>query len=142
MNSMSVIWLVLAVVFGVAEGLTVALISIWMAFGAVLAGVVAALDGSIMAQILTFLICSAILLILTIPLSKKLRNKNVVSTNADRLIGSEGVVIEKIDPIDNKGQIKALGQIWSASCKETEVEIGEKVIVTGIEGVRAIVEKI
>ena len=142
MNNTAIIWLVLAVIFGVTESLTVALISIWMAVGAVCAGIVAAIGGSLMTQIITFLISSAILLILTIPLSKKIRNKNSVSTNADRLLGAEGVVIEKIDSIDNKGQIKALGQIWSASCKEKNVEIGEKVVVVGIEGVRAIVEKI
>lgn len=141
MNGAVIVWLGAAVVLGIVEGLTVALVSVWMAVGAVCAAVVAALGGSILLQILVFLVVSALLLVVTIPLTKKFRQHKSVSTNADRLIGAEGVVIRKLDPIENKGQIKALGQIWSASSVDhSEIEIGEKVVVQAIEGVHAIVK--
>ncbi len=141
MNGAVIVWLGAAVVLGIVEGLTVALVSVWMAAGAVCAAVVAALGGSILLQILVFLVVSALLLVVTIPLTKKFRQHKSVSTNADRLIGAEGVVIRKLDPIENKGQIKALGQIWSASTVDhSEIEIGEKVVVQAIEGVHAIVK--
>lgn len=141
MNGAVIVWLGAAVVLGIVEGLTVALVSVWMAAGAVCAAVVAALGGSILLQILVFLVVSALLLVVTIPLTKKFRQHKSVSTNADRLIGAEGVVIRKLDPIENKGQIKALGQIWSASTMDqSEIEIGEKVVVQAIEGVHAIVK--
>ncbi len=140
MNGAVMIWLIAAVVLGVIEGMTVALISIWMAVGAVGAAVVAAFGGSILMQILVFLVLSALLLLCTIPLSSKFRKQKTVRTNADRLIGAEGVVLSRIDAIENKGQIKALGQIWSAaSANQEEFEIGEKVIVKAIEGVHTIV---
>ncbi len=143
MNGAFVVWLVLAVVLGVVEGLTVALISIWMAVGAVGAAITAACGGSIMLQIIVFLVISAVLLVITIPISKRFRGRNIVSTNADRLIGAEAVVISKVDAIENKGQIKALGQIWSASSIDgVEIEIGEKVVVESIEGVRAIIKRV
>ncbi len=143
MNGTVVVWLIVAVVLGIVEGLTVSLISIWMAIGAVGAAIVAAFGGSIFVQIIVFLLLSALLLVLTVPFSKRFRNKSVTSTNADRLIGAEGIVVVKIEPIENTGQIKVLGQIWSASSlNHTVIEIGEKVIVESIEGVKAVVKRL
>ncbi len=143
MNGTVVVWLIVAVVLGMVEGLTVSLISIWMAVGAVGAAIIAAFGGSIFAQVLTFLILSALLLVLTVPFSKRFRNNNTIGTNADRLIGAEGIVVVKIEPIENTGQIKVLGQIWSASSlNHTVIEIGEKVSVESIEGVKAVVKRL
>lgn len=140
MGASVVIWLIIAVVFGIAEAMTVALISIWMAVGALAAALVSALGGSFLLQIIVFLTVSALLLLLTIPMAKKLRNRKMVRTNADRFIGEEAVVLVPIEPIENQGQIKVLGQIWSASSVDSStIAVGEKVVVEGIEGVRAIV---
>lgn len=142
MQGAIVVWLITAVVFGVIEGATTFLVSIWMAAGAVAAAIVAALGYSIMAQLLTFLVVSALLLALTAPLTKRFRNRKMVSTNADRLIGQEGIVLSAIDPIENTGQVKVLGQIWSASGLDGEtIAEGEKVLIESIEGVRVIVKK-
>lgn len=142
MNGAVIVWLLAAVIFGVAESATVVLVSIWMAVGAVAAAIAAAFGQNLMVQILIFLVVSAILLVLTAPLSRKFRSKKMESTNADRLIGQEGVVLVPIDAIENKGQVKVLGQIWSASAVDgTAIAQGEKVIVESIEGVRVIVKK-
>ncbi len=143
MTGAVIVWFIAAVVFGVVEAMTVALVSIWMAFGAIGAAITAALGGSLLIQILVFLFISMILLILTVPLSKRFHEKKLVKTNADRLIGTEAVVLETIDSIDNKGKIKVMGQIWSAVDENHRtLEIGEKVVVQSIEGVHAIVKKI
>lgn len=137
-----IVWLALAVILGIVEGLTVSLVSIWMAVAAIVSAIVAFFGGSVMMQILTFALVSALLLVLTAPLSKKFRSQKKATTNADRLLNQTGIVIQRIDPIENKGQIKAMGQIWSAAGKEGDViEAGEKVVVLSIEGVHAIVKK-
>lgn len=142
MNGAIIVWLVVALVFGIIEASTVSLVSVWMAVAAVLSAITAACHLSVMAQILIFLFASALLLVLTAPLTRKMRNKEKISTNADRLFGQEGVVLTAIDSIENQGTIKVLGQVWSATSKDGErIEIGEKVIVDGIEGVRAVVKK-
>ncbi len=142
MNGAIVVWLIVAVIFGLIEASTVSLVSVWMAAAAVFAAFAAALQLSLLTQILVFLLASAFLLILTAPLSKKFRNREMTSTNADRLFGQEGIVLTVIDPIENKGTIKVSGQVWSASSKDKIIiEPGEKVIVESIEGVRAIVKK-
>ena len=143
MNYMAAVWLITAVVLGIIESITVALVSIWMAVGAFAAAVFAFFGFSTAVQVLVFAAVSALMLILTAPLSKRFRQSKKVSTNADRLIGQEGVVLRRVDPIENKGQIKVMGQIWSAEGADgTELDIGEKVIVKAIEGVHVIVDRI
>ncbi len=143
MNDAVMIWLIAAVIFGVIEGLTVALVSVWMAVASVASAIAAAFGGSILAQILVFLIVSVILLVATVPISKRFHQNKLVKTNTDRLIGAVGVVVEQIDSVDNKGKIKVMGQIWSAThLHHSILEIGEKVVVQSIEGVHAIVEKL
>ncbi|MBO5364887.1 MAG: NfeD family protein [Clostridia bacterium] len=143
MTGAAIVWFIAAVIFGLIEGLTVSLVSIWMAVASVCAAIAAALGGNILVQVLVFLLVSIILLIATVPLSKRFHEKKLVKTNADRLIGVEAVVVERVDPIDNKGKIKVMGQIWSATdANYGTLEIGEKVVVQSIEGVHAIVEKL
>lgn len=143
MNYMAAVWLITAVVLGIIESITVALVSIWMAIGVFAAAVFAFFGFSTAVQVLVFAAVSALMLILTAPLSKRFRQSKKVSTNADRLIGQEGVVLRRVDPIENKGQIKVMGQIWSAEGADgTELDIGEKVIVKAIEGVHVIVDRI
>ncbi len=142
MNGTIIVWLVVALIFGIIEASTVSLVSVWMAAAAVISAIAAACHLSVMAQILVFLFASALFLILTAPLTRKMRNKEKVSTNADRLFGQEGVVLTAIESIENQGTIKVLGQVWSAISKDGErIESGEKVIVDGIEGVRVVVRK-
>ena len=143
MTGAVIVWLATAVVLGVIEGATISLVSIWMALAAVVSAITAALGGSIMVQMLVFVVVSAVLLVLTAPLSRKFRNQKKTSTNADRLLGQEGVVLRRIDPIENKGQIKVMGQVWSAAGQNGEtIDDGEKVKVVSIEGVHAIVKKL
>ena len=74
------------------------------------------------------------------PKLESLRKKNVQKTNADRLIGREGVVIVPFNSTEGKGQVKVDGQIWSAKSGEDYTE-GTKVTVKAIEGVKLVVER-
>ena len=87
-----------------------------------------------------FVAVSAITLILTRPLIKKhLKSKNE-PTNADRVIGQTGVVIEKIDNVSAVGQVKVDGQIWSARCiEDTVIDEGKQVEIKRIDGVKLMV---
>lgn len=143
MNIGVIIWLVIAVVLGVVESLTVSLITIWLAIGAVGAAITAAFGGSLFVQLAVFIVISGILLFLTRPLARKFAVQKKAATNADRLLGEEGQVIIAIDPVENKGQVKIKGQIWSATAENgKEINVDEKVVVVRIEGVRAIVKRI
>jgi membrane protein implicated in regulation of membrane protease activity len=67
-----------------------------------------------------------------------------VSTNADRVIGQNGIVIKRIDPVSGEGQIKVIGQIWSAKPDDgvSVIELEQRVEVIGISGVKVLVRKV
>ncbi len=137
MASAGIFWIVAAVVFGIIEAATVALITVWFAVGAVAAAVAAQLGGSVLSQVLTFVLVSGVLLIVTRPMTNKFFVKKTEKTNADRLIGCEALVISPIDSIEGTGQVKIGGQVWSAVSESGEpVAEGETVKVLGIAGVK------
>ena len=141
MNGFMIMWLIFAVLFLILELSTVSLVSIWFVAGAILALLAAAIDLSIGIQIGVFIIGTAALLIFTKPVAQKMLREKVHATNFDRIIGKDGVVIEKINPDEGKGQIKILGSIWSAKTEDgSEIEKGTRVEVLRIEGVKAVVK--
>ncbi len=141
---MSVMWLILFVIFVIAEIATAGqLVSIWFCFGALAAMFVSMAGASFAWQAVVFIAVSIILLILTKPLVKKLHGRIEV-TNAGAVIGEQGVVIEKINNIEGVGAVKVQGKIWSArsSDENTVINEGAKVKILDIQGVKVIVEKI
>jgi membrane protein implicated in regulation of membrane protease activity len=134
------IWSVAIVVFLVLEGITAGLASIWFALGA-LAALLSALFGApIWLQIIWFAIISGVTLYFTRPLAKKYINSRTIATNADRLIGMEGLVTEKIDNLAGTGLVSIDGKVWTArSSTEASIEAGERVTAVEIQGVKLIV---
>ena len=61
------VWLVIAVVLGIFEAATVALVSIWFAIGAVAAMVPAYFNAPFWVQILVFILVSALCFVFTRP---------------------------------------------------------------------------
>ncbi len=141
MTPQTVFWLSLAIVLGLIEASTSNLITLWPAISAVFTAIFAALGLDNMWLSVIFVSVSAILLICTRPLVKRFVTKKAVATNADRIIGADGIVICRIDPVENTGQVKILGQIWSAKARTNSIiEENAKVTVVALEGVKAVVE--
>lgn len=138
--TLTVIWVVLLIVFLVLEAVSVQLVSAWFAVGA-LAALIANLCGlHVVWQIVLFLAVSAICLVATRPLVKKLTAAKIQKTNADRCIGAEAVVIEEINNLEPTGQVKAVGNVWTArSADNSVIPKGAVVIVERMEGVKLIV---
>ncbi len=140
MTEISLFWLSLAVILGVVEAVTPSLVTVWFAAGALVSAIAAAFGGGIVLQITLFVLVSAVLLATTRPLSKKFVNAKIVATNADRLIGKEGIVLLDIDSIENCGQVRVMGQVWSAKASDGErIERNSRVTVVALEGVRLVV---
>jgi membrane protein implicated in regulation of membrane protease activity len=140
--SYTILWLILFLVLACIEAATLGLVTIWFAIGA-LCGFFGALAGiSLIWQVILFIISSTVLLIFTRPVAAKYLNTRIKPTNADRLVGEKGVVIEAIDTVNGKGQVRVLGQVWSArSADGSDIGIDMKVEVQGISGVKLIVRK-
>lgn len=143
MTSAGIFWIIAAVLFAVIEAATVALVTVWFAVGALAAAIAAQFGASILFQVGTFVVVSAILLCVTRPVFKKISVKKPQRTNADRFIGEEVMVIKKIDDINNDGQVKIAGQVWSAVSEDkSPLEEGTIVKVIAIRGVKLVVEPI
>ena len=141
---MWVLWLILLIVFAIIEAATLGLATVWFAIGSGVAMVMDLCGASIPAQVITMIIVSIVSFIVCfVWIKPKIDKKGKVTepTNADRLIGCEGIVIKDIDPIDGKGQVKVMGQVWSAKADSTISE-GSKVKVKALEGVKLVVETV
>lgn len=136
------IWAVILVAALVMEAATQGLVSIWFAAGALAAMVCAVLDVFFPVQLAVFFFVSGILLAFLLPYVKKRMEIRRTATNADRIIGAEGIVTEEIDEVSGTGQIRVMGAVWSAKAAHgVKIPVGEKVGVEGISGVKAVVSR-
>ena len=135
------IWLGAIVLFGVVEALTAGLVSIWFVAGAAAALAVTLLGAGTGVQLVAFVVVSAAALVLTRPLVRKLTQKGVVHTNADRVLGRTAKVTEVIDNDDSTGAVYVDGKTWTArSAGEEPIPRGTLVRVERMEGVKLFVE--
>lgn len=138
---MTIFWLAAFIVFAIGEAVTVGLVSVWFAVGALAGLFAAALGAGLWLQIAVFLGVSALALALFKPLSSKFLKPKLSATNADRVIGASALVTETIDNTQAQGQVKVKGQVWSArSEQDIVIPAGRTVRVLRIEGVKVIVE--
>lgn len=140
MTEAAIVWLVLLVVFIVAEASTVTLVSIWFAAGALVAMLAALLDVQLWLQIVLFVVVSALALLSLRPLLRKYFTPRLTRTNVDAVIGTVGTVTADIDNIASQGTIKLGAMEWTARSSSGErIPAGTIVKVDRIEGVKAFV---
>ena len=140
MNPMATLWLVLLILFLVAEGATAAVTTIWFAVGALVAMVAAMLGAQLWLQIVVFMVVSVASLMALRPLLKKYITPKKVRTNIDAVIGQQGIVLQRIDNLAGTGRVKLGGMEWSARSANGEIIAADAVIqVEKIEGVKVLV---
>ena len=137
----ALIWLSLAILLGMIEGMTAGLVSIWFAGGAVTAFIIALLGGGFVLQIVVFVVASAILLGCMRSLTRKKILVETIATNADRILGRLAVVSEPSDNLKATGAVRIDGVEWTARCEsENIISAGETVKILQIDGVKVVVE--
>ena len=144
MSPYVMVWLIAVIVFLGVELSTVTLTSIWFAAGALAAMLVAMFNGNLIVQIIAFLIVAFGLLYATKPWAKKFIDTKKVNTNADRAIGEEVRVIERVSNLDQTGKAVVHGMEWTVRTENDNIiiEQGELVRVLRITGVKLIVERV
>lgn len=60
---------------------------------------------------------------------KEIDRDKIAKTNADRCVGADAVVTEEINNLKAQGQVKVLGNVWTARAAEDAV-IPEGTVVT------------
>ena len=138
--SMTIFWLIVMIGFLIAEALTVGLVGIWFAGGALVAVILSLFEVSPLMQVIVFFAVSICLLVFTRKIFVEKLNTGKENTNVDALIGETGQVTITINPME-VGQVKLKGQVWSALADDSlmTIEKGTYVTIKAIEGVKLIV---
>lgn len=136
-------WLGLSLVLAAAEMLSLDLVLLMLAVGA-LGGMVTALAGGALAvQVMVAVAVAVGLLVFVRPaVVKRLHSGPDLKIGHQAIIGETGRVLKAITPAQS-GEIKVRGQIWTAlpyDERET-IEIGDAVDVLEVRGATALVMK-
>lgn len=136
----AIIWLILLVVFLLAEAASVAMVSLWFAAGALVAMVASLLGASRLLQVVLFLVVAAALLASMRPLLRKYFTPKLTRTNVDAIVDSQGYVTADIDNLAATGSVKLGAMEWTARSADGQpIPKGTLVSVEKIEGVKVFV---
>ena len=138
----AILWIIIAVVFGIIEVATLGILTIWFALGALAAAVAAILGAGVPLQIILFFVISIALLYFTRPLAEKYLKIGKHKTNVESLVGPRAVVLQGFGP-GQAGRARVRGQEWAceaADRKEGFAE-GEEAVIVRIEGVRLLLQR-
>ncbi len=140
---MNILWLILSIMFLLVEAITVHLVCIWFAIGALVTLILSYFIQNIYIQWFVFLLISLISLIALRPLAKDKINNFKQNTNYQSLIGRKATLIETISP-EQFGKIKINDVYWVAVTENEDETInkGDKVKIINIKGNKLIVEKL
>lgn len=134
-------WVVAAVALGVLEILTLDLVLLMFAAGAVAALVASLLGGDVIAQVLAFAGTSTVMLVFLRPyLLRNLRRRTpVIETNAAAHVGRTALSLTEVT--DRGGLVKLAGEQWSARTVDTGLVLPPDVTVRvlRIDGATALV---
>ncbi len=134
-----IFWLVLVIILSFVEVATVNLVSIWFVASGIVAMILSFFIEDIAIVSTIFAILGIVLLIITRPIVNKLKSKDNVKTNLDRIIGEDAIVTQDIMK-NEVGEVKVDGKRWSAISKNKCLK-GDIVKILRIDGVKLVVEK-
>ncbi|WP_238998151.1 NfeD family protein [Nocardioides limicola] len=134
------LWLVLAVLLGVVESLTLTLAFGLLAAAALAAALAAGLGAALPIQVLTFAVTGAVGLWAVRPIARRhLVLPPRSREGSDALIGRQALVTREITA--TTGLVHLVGEDWTARSYDEDlvIPVGVRVDVLGIEGATALV---
>ena len=142
-----IIWLVLGVIFIIAEVFTLGFVLFWFGIGAVAAALVGLLGGGLLLQFLVFATVSIALTAMSRTIFAKYlshRDEDTMKMGIDSLPGQVGTVTAPSKGALMEGAVKVYGSTWTAfpADGETELTEGEKVEVVSVKGSSIYVRRI
>lgn len=121
MYTSMILWGVVFAAAVIAEMVTLQLVTVWFAAGALVAFIAAAMGFTPLSQAIVFTAVSVLLLCATRPLLRKMKVKDVLPTNYDAEVGKTGLVTEEINDDRNTGRAKIGGINWRARTDDGSV---------------------
>lgn len=131
-------WLVIVIILGIIELMTVNLVSIWFIASGIITLIASLFIDNIVVEFAIFVILGIIFMLLTKKIIKNIKPN--VKTNLDRIIGMTGIVTEEINKNKN-GEVKVDGKLWTAY-SDNKIKVGSTVVVLSINSVKLKVKEI
>lgn len=138
------IWLIIAGICLIIEMATVGFLIFWLSVAALITCFISLFIPNVIVQTAIFVIFSTILIFFTRPFCNKFTKKDTSVTNANSIIGKEGIVKKEISQTSN-GQVSVNGELWTAICDpifQEPIKVGSTVKVLKIDGVKLVVTPI
>lgn len=129
-----ILWLIIVIILTLIEFATINLTTIWFVISGTVSLFVSLVVDNYLIQFGIFVILGIILLIITKPVLTKFLKQHKEKTNLDRIIGTTGIVTERINK-NHDGEVKVDGKKWTAFADKT-IKIGSYVKVLEIKGVK------
>ena len=137
---MWLVWLIVALLATIAEVLSLNLVLLMFAGGALAAAAADGLGAPLPVEVAVFAIVSTLLLVVVRPpLLRMNRGTPQEVTGVAALVGRQAEVVTEVDP--RGGQVKLAGEVWSARAEGpgTVIPVGTHAYVVRIEGATAVV---
>jgi membrane protein implicated in regulation of membrane protease activity len=135
-----VIWLILAVLFGIGEILTLGFFLAPFAAGAGAAAIVSGAGGGVVVSLVVFLLVSGGVLLGLRPIARShKRMPPSIRTGTAALVGKTATVVETVG--GDAGSVRLDGELWTARAYDEDetIEPGRRVHVMEIRGATALV---
>jgi membrane protein implicated in regulation of membrane protease activity len=111
--------------------------------GAAIAGLIALLGGNTVWQLVVFVVASFLLFLVSRRFAQKVTKEQPPGVGADRFVGQECVVLEKIVNVDDIGRVRMGKEEWRAESDNGDpIEAGTKVTVTRLSGTHLVVKPV
>ena len=139
---MPFIWIFVAIAAVIFEVLTARTVSLSVVPAAIVTAILAFFRVAIYWQIITFVLVSAVCLVLLMTVFSRYFKRGDGHTDLELIIGERGIVTERIDNDAGLGQLKVKGLYWAARTVDgNSYEVGDVLTVVAIEGVKLICRK-
>ena len=148
MSNLLYLWLILGVLFIVAEIFTTGFVLLWFGIGALIAGLLALLGLGLPLQVVAFLAVSIALTIASRTIFERVLMRGSpgreLKTGMESLPGKIGVVVTSSEGPLHEGAVRVFGSTWRAFPSENEGSLteGESVQIDRVEGASVYVRKV
>lgn len=148
MSNLWYIWLILGVLFIVAEIFTSGFVLLWFGIGALVAGLLSLLGLGLPLQVVAFLAVSIALTVASRTIFERFLMRGSpgreLKTGMELLPGQMGVVVTSSEGALREGAVRVFGSTWRAFPAEQEglLQEGERVQIDRVEGSTVYVRKV
>ena len=135
-------WVIVAIVFAVAEVMTVAFFAVFITIGALAAAVVSLLGFGLLVQAIVLGVIGVAGIMIARPfLVERLHiGRPTLRSGADSMVGQQAILLEPILGVGQPGHVKIAGELWPALTEDgSPVPVNTLVVVTALRSTTLIV---